>query len=282
MSICTSCKNKTSLDRCTSLSLVGMNFCGKHARVRKPRIWTEVNNVNPKVILIQKSWRGYSIRNRIKLAGEGSMNRTKCHNETELITMDDPKSISPLDYFGFIENDKLYWFDIRSIAEYSANTLKPINPYTRVPLTIETRIRLRILCNIRRKLKLPLVHDITKQLTSEQRLDSNWMAISHIIEENGFYDMNPLFFMALNRSQLVVFLTLVSVDVKTWASEHTSKYSRRHKYVHWLKNSLNMYHPTIDNKLYSYIVSRALLSIMNDCLEPYSICFMVMSSLYRL
>ena len=282
MSLCTSCKNRTSLDRCTSFSLGGTNFCGKHVRVRNPRIWTEVNNVNPKVILIQKCWRGYSIRNRIKLAGDGSMTRKQCHNETELITMDSPTSLSPLDYFGFIENDKLFWFDIRSIAEYSSNTLQPINPYTRTPLTIETRIRLRRVCNIRKKLRLPLVHDITKQLTSEQRLDSNWMAISQIIEENGFFDMNPLFFIALNRSQLVIFLTLISVDMKAWASEHTGKYSRRHKYIHWLKNSINMYQPSIDSKFYSYVVSRALLSILNDCLEPYPICFILMSSLYRL
>jgi hypothetical protein len=282
MSLCTSCKNKTSLVRCTSLSLTGTNFCGKHVRVRNPRIWTEVNNVESKVILIQTCWRGYSIRNRINLAGEGCMNRKNCHNETELVTMDEPKLIHPLDYFAFIENEKLYWFDIRSIAEYSSTTLQPINPYTRNPLTIQTRIRLRRVCNIRKKLKLPIIHDTAKQLTSEQRLESNWMAISQIIEENGFFDMNPLFFIALNRTQLVVFLTLISVDLKSWASEHTSKYSRRHKYIYWLKNSINMYQPSIDSKFYSYIVSRALLSILNDCLEPYPICFILMSSLYRL
>jgi hypothetical protein len=282
MSLCTSCKNKTSLVRCTSLSLTGTNFCGKHVRVRNPRIWTEVNNVESKVILIQTCWRGYSIRNRINLAGEGCMNRKNCHNETELVTMDEPKLIHPLDYFAFVENEKLYWFDIRSIAEYSSTTLQPINPYTRNPLTIQTRIRLRRVCNIRKKLKLPIIHDTAKQLTSEQRLESNWMAISQIIEENGFFDMNPLFFIALNRTQLVVFLTLISVDLKSWASEHTSKYSRRHKYIYWLKNSINMYQPSIDSKFYSYIVSRALLSILNDCLEPYPICFILMSSLYRL
>ena len=282
MSLCISCKNRYSIEQCTSTAIRGTQFCGKHVRVKRPRIWSEVNDINPKVICIQRHWRGYAIRNHIKLAGVGVLNRTLCHNESELVSMDDSKSVTPLDYFSFIESGKVYWFDIRSLSEFSRDTLKPINPYTRVELTFETRQRLRKLCNRRRRLGLPIVHETKLVHTIEERSNVNWMSICQIIEENGFFDMSPLFFSALNRTQLLVFLTIITADMKALASEHICRYSRRYKYVYWLNSVIKLYAPNIDSRYYSFLVSRALLSIMNDCMTPYPICFIIMSSLYRL
>lgn len=280
MKLCESCKNKTSNDRCRIRCLVGSRFCGKHSRVKEPRIWAEVNNVDKHVVLIQKVWKGYSVRYKIRLAGPGALNRSKCHNDEELITMDDKRSVSPLDYFAFEEADKLYWFHICSILENSRINKIPTNPYTRQPLKIEDRRRLRELYVLRLLRKLPLTHDV-KQRTLEDDLLTNWTSVCQIIEENGFFDLNPMVFMSMSVTQLYVFLTMIHSDLKAYASEHTSK-SRRYTYIHWISKVLANYGPNAQQPFYSYQVGATLSFILHNCYDNYAICFIVMSSLYRL
>ena len=87
--ICASCKNKTTLERCPSQAIKGLLFCGKHAKTKVKRLWADLNNGKKYAILLQKVWRGYFIRKRLKLAGEGVLNRKDCHNTEELVTLDD-------------------------------------------------------------------------------------------------------------------------------------------------------------------------------------------------
>lgn len=282
MSFCISCKNRNSLERCPSYVVKGTSFCGIHLKVRNHRIWSEVNNIEPKVIFIQKVWRGYSIRNRIKLAGPGALNRSVCHNDEELVLMIDKKSVSPLTYFGFEEAGKIYWFDIRSISEYALYSKIPSNPYTREKLTIDTRVRLRKLCTLRSIYKLANSHDITKQQSLTQKNEHNWNIICQIIEENGFFDINPIQFSSLNKTQLFIFLTMIGLDIRAWASEHTSKYSRRHKYKAWVQYIISNIQHLHEQTSCSFHASKLLLTILNDCNDNYSLCFIIMSSLYRL
>ena len=280
MKLCESCKNKTSNDQCRIRSLVGSRFCGKHSKVKEPRIWAEVNNVCKNVILIQKIWKGYSIRYRIRLAGPGALNRTKCHNDEELITMEGRSSVSPLDYFGFEEADKLYWFHVCSILENSRINKIPTNPYTRQPLKIEDRRRLRELYVLRMLRKEPNTHE-RKDINLENDLMVYWTSVCQIIEENGFFDLNPMVFMSLSITQLYVFLTMIQADLTAYASEHTSR-SRRHMYIRWLSKVLSTYAPNIRQPIYSYQAAATLSFILHDCYDNYTICFIVMSSLYRL
>ena len=280
MSSCSSCKSKTSKDRCLAKSIGDTLFCRRHLKVKEPRIWAIVNNVKPCATLIQKIWRGYSVRKWIKLAGPGALNRNICHNDEELVTLDDKKSVSPFSYFAFEEAGKVYWFDFRSLIQHCFKNTT--NPYTRQPLSIETRKRLRMLYAMRHRRKLLYTHDPERQMDVQQVILENWTSLCQIVEENGFFDVNPEIFNTANRSQLYVFLLMISIDMNAWAAEHKSKYSRRLKYCSWLKTILNQYSPSAHPLKIQFMTSRVLLNILSDCAEPYNVCFIIMASLYRL
>jgi hypothetical protein len=280
MSLCSSCKSKTSKERCSAKSVGDTLFCRRHVKVKVPRLWAVINNVDPCAIMIQKVWRGYSVRNWIRLAGPGAINRTKCHNDEELFTLDGKMSVSPFSYFAFDEAGKIYWFDIRSLSQHCLKTMT--NPYTRQPLTIENRKRLRKLSIMRHRRKLPYIHESSQQTDINQVITEIWTSISQIIEENGFFDVNPRTFSSLNRSQLYVFLLMISNDLKAWAVEHNSKYSSRHKYFVWTWKILKLFTPATHPLKIQFMVAKVLLNILYDGIAPYNVCFIIMSSLYRL
>jgi len=282
MVLCASCKNKTSTEQCPSQAMKGLLFCGKHAKTKTRRLWADVNNGNQKATTIQKIWRGYFIRHRLTLAGEGVLKRLNCHNTEELVTMDEKEKIHPLDYFSFREAEKLWWFDVRSLYHILKRSAKPENPYTRQPLTIETRRRLRDACRIRKKLAIENYHDPPKPELFDTLVNEKWLTICQIIEENGFFDMNHMMFCSLNRSQLFVFLNLVQMDIVAFATEHSIR-SKRYNYIHWVRTCLSNFEKNRTNRLQcSWAVSKVLLSILYDCPENYPICFIIVSALTRL
>jgi len=249
--------------------------------MKYPRIWKDVNQLDSKIIPIQKLWRGYILRKWLKLAGPGALNRNICHNDEELVTMDDKKSVSPFDYFSFKENDKVYWFDIRSIVEASIFNMVPTNPYTRQELSIDTRQRMRKVCMMRQRRKLLNEHTESKREIGEV-LRASWTYICQIIVENGFFDMSPLYFMSLNRTQLYVFVTMIRNDMIALAAEHTSPESRRNKYVFWLKRLEEQHEANVFVLELSYFTAKILSTILNDLTEPYPMCFIIMSAMHRL
>ena len=276
MVLCASCKNKTSLDQCTSLALKGLLFCGKHIKSREKRIWSILNGNNGKASIIQKYWRGYFVRNKIRLAGPGVLNRRDCHNTEELVTMDSKTEVSPLDYFAFTESGKVYWFDIRSLYQYVRNTPKPLNPYTRQPLTLDERKRLRKRQGIFNLHAEPVYADLS------ERVDRKWLEMCQIIEENGFEDMNHLLFASLNKTQLYILLNLVYIDLIAYAAEHKTPICRK-KYVVWMKTVISKFSKFKYGSLQaSYNAARAILSILNDSAEPYTLCFIIISAVVRL
>jgi len=149
-----------------------------------------------------------------------------------------------------------------------------VNPYTRQPLTIETRRRLRDRCRTRKKLGIENYYEAPLPLTFADLVNEKWMTVCQIIEENGFFDMNHLLFSSLNRSQLYVMLNLIQQDLISFASEHP-KGSRRYQYGDsWLKSVLLNFEKGRSQRLQaSWATSRLLLSILYDCPENYTVCF---------
>lgn len=282
MATCEACVSRRNNNRCCNKPLIGLIYCGIHARAKLKRNWLEVNDVNKKVILIQKVWRGYSLRNWIKLAGPGVMSRDICHNDEELVTLDDKKTVSPLDYFSFEESGKVYWFDIRTILQNSIDKIRPENPYTREPLSIETRQRLRKLAIMRDRRKIKNIHTENNQRTADKIIEVTWTSVSQIIEENGFPEMNPMHFMALNRPQLFIFITMIHQDIVAWAAEHTTEQSRRRSYLPWTRGLAKQYMEGLPFMHLSYVTARTILTMLNDYPDPYTLCFIIMSALHRL
>jgi len=282
MVLCASCKNKTSTEQCPSQAIKGLLFCGKHVKTKIKRLWSDENNVQKNACRIQKIWRGHFIRKRLKLAGEGVLNRKDCHNTEELVTLDDKTKVLPLDYFSFMEADKLWWFDVRSLHQILKRSPKPENPYTRQPLSIETRRRLRDVCRIRKRLGLQNYHDAPMPEQFAELANEKWLTVCQIIEENGFFDMNHLMFASLNRSQMYVLMSLIHMDMASYALEHPTS-SKRYQYVSWLRTVVSTFEKNKTNRLQcSWASSRTLLSILYDCPENYPVCFIIMSAMCRL
>jgi len=259
-----------------------MILCGKHAKVKNLRLWKDVNNLDDKVIIIQKNWRGYLVRNWLKIAGPGVLNRSVCHNDEELVTMDQKNSVNPFDYFSFEEKGKVYWFDVRSISESCMLKVEPLNPYTREPLTIETRRRLRQICIKRHRKNLDNMHSVSTRRSIDEIILSTWTHVCQIITENGFFDISPLYFTSLNETRLLIFNTIIRNDLNAWAAEHTSKLSRRHRYVFWMKRLIGEFSTEADSRRLIYLTGRVLVTILNDCSDNYGVCFIIMSALHRL
>ncbi len=75
---------------------------------------------------------------------------------------------------------------------------------------------------------------------------------------------------------------MINNDLKTWAAEHEPMHSKRYLYVFWTTASLKKFSTQTTVTEYSFFVSSVLLSILYNSVEPYTICFIIMSALYRL
>lgn len=278
MSACISCKSKKSNDRCQNKALNGVSFCGKHVKLKEHRIWHEVNNIAPKITLISKIWKGYSIRSRLKLAGPGVLNRERCHNEDELVLLESKDKLHPQDYFAFEEKGLLWWFDIRSIIGCLNSSLIPLNPYTRQPLTIDTRRRLRSLYMYRLRNKLETQHCVPTR-TYAEAIDSISLKLCQVLCENGFEDVEIRHFSRLNRVQQKVMLHYILMDMRALATDHP-KTSRRHIYVAMLKHAYDRM--AIYSRSHNMNLGVLLIVILHEMTDPYPFCFIIMSALYRL
>jgi hypothetical protein len=171
---CFAFKNKHSEERCSAKALKNLLFCGKHVKSKTPRVWKESMNKTKSAIIIQKIWRGWNLRQLLLLSCCGKFKRD-CTNEEDVITYDPIKEIHPLNYFEFTEGDKNYGFDVRSIYQISLKDLKPINPYTRQELDIETRKRMKEFCYKRERRNLYPFHDESIMKDRDKVFDYVWM-----------------------------------------------------------------------------------------------------------
>lgn len=248
--------------------------------MKNPRLWTAINNVDEKVTLISKVWKGYKIRKLLELAGPGVLDRSKCINTDEPVTFDSVKSIYPLDYFGFEEQGKVYGFDVRTL--FDTLDRKCENPFTRQPLSIDVRKRVRYMYGYRLRNKIPMFYENNAIQTREFVLHSRWLQICQIIEENDFYKIHPNIFLTMNKTQLYILMSLICNDMITLAAEHKNKNSMRYKYTVWLTSLKNKFDVIQTAEEYAFCISTIFLTILHYSVEPYNFCFIIMSALFRL
>lgn len=75
----------------------------------------------------------------------------------------------------------------------------------------------------------------------------------------------------------------MQLDLVAYAAEHKTTSTCRNKYMLWMKTLISKFGKYKYGSLQaSYNVSRALLSILNDSPEPYTVCFIIISSVVRL
>lgn len=220
-------------ERCVHPCLRTMIVCRQHARVKRPRFWHEVNqSVVRRVIQIQAMWRGCSVRTRLELGGPGVLKRSVCHNDEDLMTCVSKTRQSPMEYFAFVESGCVYWFDPRTILQWTHGNQIATNPYTRQRLAADTLTRLRELAHIRALHKMPMYHSTSiVPRDSAGRRDMRWLRVCQVLHEHHIHTLRHEHFASMSTQHIEYFIGFLREDLRWWASKSQG---RRRRYCVWL------------------------------------------------
>jgi hypothetical protein len=262
-------KNKRDTNlQCPYKAIFGCDVCGKHAKAKNIRRWKDLCVLDMRVVRCQAIARGWSVRRHLRIAGPGVLRRGIVANDEDVISYNDKNRIHPFNYFAFEESSKIWCFEFGSIWSWMSRSAEPVNPYTKVPLSLDVRRRLRELWYIRSIKRLaPLV----ETSTLEERIEQRWTILCQIFSENGFVDATPDQFIQLPRSAYVAVFRMVFHDL-----------GNHHKTEQAL--CMGMLSPMImekNNPIYIINALRVLLRILLTQREPYNTVFVVMSALFR-
>jgi hypothetical protein len=268
MTRCAAVKKKGSTNQCTASALRGHSLCGTHMRAKTVQIWKDVLANDVRVIKCQSIVRRWLILHRCALAGPGVLNRKGLANDDDLVTCVESNRQHPFEYFAFTENGKTWWFDFKTIWVWSMKSPEPSNPYTKVPLTTDTRKRLREMWSYynRNFINLPRYPE-----NAEERIRHRLNFLCQAFVDNGFVDVTPAQLIRLSKPSHVAMWRFIQDDVGR---------------VSGLPRTLcdYMLSPTLlrANSL-SYVVNslRVLMRFITHQKEPYITIFSVMSAIYR-
>jgi hypothetical protein len=265
---CAAVKKKGSVNQCAANAVFGHSFCGTHARAKSAQIWKDVQLVDLRVVKCQAIARGWILRQHLRLAGPGVLNRKDLANDDDLLTCEEATKQHPLSYFAFNENGKVWWFDFATIWVWSLKSFEPVNPYTRTPLTPETRKRLKEMWHYRIRNGYPIPQDPAEV---DERMRIRWNFLCQTFIDNGFVDVTPSQFLRLSKSSHVAMWRFMLEDVentkgpyKAWCNYMLSPELLRANSPSYIVNSL-----------------RVLMRYVGRCKDPYVIIFSVMSAIYR-
>lgn len=262
---CRSVRKRGSAEQCLTSALVGHTLCGRHARMKVPILWSSVNaGRTAYAIRIQSAVRGWLVRHRLELAGPGVLHRRDLANEEELMTCDIASEVHPFEYFSFTESGKVWWFSFDSLWRWCRQSHEPVNPYTKVPLSSDTRRRLR-------EVWVRCIPNVPEESgTLEGRIRERWNILSQIFQDNGFTDVHPQSFLQFTKVDFISMFTLLHADLRIVLRESDPI----RKKVIWLCARGHDY----PNPGYSAHILMRILTLHKD---PYPVVFSVLSALYR-
>ena len=277
-----SCRTKLSRERCSAPCLRGLLVCGRHAKSKHPNLWKDVRSLEHAAKTIQTIWRGYFIRKQLSLAGPGVLKRSMCHNEEDMVTGVEKTQQNPFDYFAFEECGKIWWFDAVSILRWSVENVEIVNPYTKQPLPIEIRTRMRELYHLRVRMRRKCIIMEDEHISNEKIAQIRVNRLVQQMHECGFPDIRIDDFMVLSSGEIWTFTSFLIKDLHVLASEHPSPTSRRKMYISWMEEILPFtlrhfgYPELIRRRLF-----RTLIALFVDTSDTFPYCFVIASALYR-
>lgn len=168
------------------------------------------------VTVVQSLVRRFLVKRLIRWAGPGALRRKECVNDEEMVTFDEKTHVSPLEYFGWEENGKTWWMSQLSAIQLLREELRPVNPYTKVAWSLDTRKRLRHLQCYRLRRKLPLFHSPPAPGTQTQLYVRT---ICQTLEEEGLDELHPNHWNAMANYQQLAFLGILCRMLNSWALE---------------------------------------------------------------
>ena len=284
---CLSCKNKESIDRCDKEAVKNCILCANHMRASRIRLWSEYNSlVKARILRIQRVWRGYLVRRMLRLAGPGVLKRSLCHNDEEMVTMESKTKLHPFDYFSVEQDGKVWWFDQRSMIEWSEKNVEITNPFNRQTLGPGDMRRLRRLRMIRLRKGMPVLHSDPAERDTEEARDIRWLRVVQIINECGMDDtVHPNDFIAMSFFEMVDFMNKMTEQAYEWMHVNcpnpTVIRSRRWKYHALLKSLRNVMHTYRDDAALGYDVSGLILGCLNDISDPTEFVLFVLTALVQ-
>lgn len=214
------------------------------------------------------------------------MKRSLCHNDEDIITCESKADVSPFDYFSMVDKDgKIWWFDQRTMVEWSQSAPQIRNPFTRTELSVEDATRLRNLYVIRKKYGLPLTHSETKMASLEKTRDLRWMRVVQILHECGFQDaIHHEHFVSLRYSELKRMLASLVEDTRWWMYSTVGDKdpyvltAKRAKFHVWTRSIMMSCSSYSSLSHLSRDVAGLLLACLNDIRDPKDLSFFVMSA----
>lgn len=272
---CVSVKNKSSELQCSASSIGSLNVCGRHARAKKVRVWADVNVKKIEhLVRAQALVRGWLIRKFFRLCGPGVLSRANLANDEEIVTCEEKGRQSPHTYFAFKENDKVWWFEFASLWTWASRSFVPSNPYTKVPLSTETRKRLREMWAYRRRHSLPVPEEPAGY---SERLSGRWNTICQTFVDNGFTDIEPRMFFRLSKINLVTTFQFLHDDIRVAMRESNPA---RAITMTRCNRMIKLAYST-PSPMYMLQSTTMLMLLITEEKEPYSTIFMLMSAFYR-
>lgn len=177
-----------------------------------------------------------------------------------------------MDYFAFTENGKTWWFDFATLWKWSQMSVEPVNPYTKVPLSVETKQRLRRLWSSRRRSRQPVPVEAGG---FQDRLRSRWTTICQIFADNSLGVLNPDPFLRMSKNDYIVLFRIVREDLQTslpTKSRHALSMIHRCLISAW----------TLSPTQFILQGSYAVLTMLLHTTDEPSMSFCVLSALSRL
>ena len=274
MNRCAAVRKRGSNEPCRVNALRGHTLCGRHARMRSPVLWVDANESrSPPIVRIQACVRGWLIRRRLSYAGFGVLRRKDLANDEDIITCADKEKVHPMDFFSFEENGKIWWFEFGSLWTWCMRNAEPTNPYTKVPLSADTRKRLRTIWGYKKRHREDTPAESTDP--EERRHHRANILVQHF-QDYGFVDIHPSFILRCDRSDFMAFFMLLQRDIETVIPASDPFRNR----IAVLCGSRTA--PTYTgHSLYLLHCLTALMYIITLYRDPYVITFSILSAFYR-
>ena len=275
MKRCAAVKRKGSEQPCDIYAMRNHTLCGRHARMRSPVLWSDANRSNvPPILRIQAYARGWLVRRRLSYAGPGVLQRTNLANDEDIVTYADVHRVHPMDFVSFEENGKVWWFEFGSLWTWCMRNRSPVNPYTKVPLTSDTRKRLRVVWGYKRRNKESLP---SESQTFDERLEHRLNILVQHFADYGFEGVSVGSLSQFSKIEYVTVFNLFRRDVETLLAE-SSPFRKRICVLcdHRIQSANGI--PSQPYILQSVSLILHILSMYRD---PYVLTFSILSALHR-
>lgn len=275
MATCSSIKKKGSTEQCSAKSLAGHTLCGTHARAKHVTLWSEVHkDTTLGLRKTQALIRGWLLRRRLLRAGPGVLCRKNLANDEDLETCEEASKEHPFEYFAFEESGKIWWFHFPTLWKWCLRSPEPTNPYTKVPLSMETRKRLRSTwCyQFRYRLVLP-----KEPVVFAERLAGRWNIICQLFADHGFGLIHPNTFSHMGKADYAVMFRFLRDDMELVFPEN----NKIKRFVVSQCNRMIYNTHIVQSDIYMLNSTYVLMVLLLFPKDPYILAFTVLSALYR-